>query len=259
MNTVEFKDIKFHIQHETLFNSRSCGKFKIIEYKKAAEVTVEFEDTGYTKIVQIGSIRLGKVKDRLKPSYYGVGILGDKYGCQVDGKIIKEHLIWNLMLSRCYSKDRLKNVNYNDCFVSENFKYYPYFYEWCNKQVGFNSEGFELDKDLLFKGNREYGEDTCVFIPREVNVMLTKSDKTRGDLPIGVHFDKHKGKYIAQMCKGSGSSSRFLGRFEDSKEAFTCYKINKEVYAKELAAKWKDAIDPRAYDALMNYEVDIDD
>ena len=259
MNTVEFKDIKFHIQHKTLFNSRSGGKFRIVEYKKSDKVTVEFEDTGYTKIVQMSSIRLGNIKDRLRPSYSGVGILGDKYGCQVDGKICKEHLIWNLMIFRCYSiKNRLKNVNYNDCFVSENFKYYPYFYEWCNKQVGFNSEDFELDKDLLIKGNREYGEDTCVFIPREINVMLTKSDKTRGDLPIGVHFDKRRGKYIAQMNRGTGVR-KFLGSFESSEEAFNCYKVNKESYIKELAEKWKDAIDPRAYDALMNYEVEIDD
>ena len=133
MNTIEFKDIKFHIQHKTLFNSRSDGKFRIVEYEKSDKVTVEFEETGYTKIVQMGSIRLGNIKDRLKPRYSGVGILGDKYGCQVDGKNRKEHLIWNLMMYRCYSvKNRLKNVNYNDCFVSENFKYYPYFYEWCD-------------------------------------------------------------------------------------------------------------------------------
>lgn len=28
---------------------------------------------------------------------------------------------------------------------------------------------------------------------------------------------------------------------------------------KELAEKWKDKIDDLAYEALMNYEVDIDD
>ena len=83
MNTIEFKDIKFHIQHKTLFNSRSDGKFRIVEYEKSDKVTVVFEDTGYTKIVQMGSIRLGNIKDRLKPRYSGVGILGDKYGCQV--------------------------------------------------------------------------------------------------------------------------------------------------------------------------------
>ena len=60
------------------------------------------------------------------------------------------------------------------------------------------------------------------------------------------------------MNRGTGVR-KFLGSFESSEEAFNCYKVNKESYIKELAEKWKDAIDPRAYDALINYKVDIND
>ena len=42
-------------------------------------------------------------------------------------------------------------------------------------------------------------------------------------------------------------------------EAFNAYKKAKENYLKELANKWKGKIDPRAYEALMNYEVEITD
>ena len=35
--------------------------------------------------------------------------------------------------------------------------------------------------------------------------------------------------------------------------------FGKEDYIIELAEKWKGKIDNRAYEALMNYEVDIDD
>ena len=38
----------------------------------------------------------------------------------------------------------------------------------------------------------------------------------------------------------------------DGKEA-------KEAFVKEQANKWKGKIDPRAYEALMDYEVSIDD
>ena len=37
------------------------------------------------------------------------------------------------------------------------------------------------------------------------------------------------------------------------------YKQPKEDYIKEVANKWKDQIDPRVYDALMKYEVEITD
>ena len=42
-------------------------------------------------------------------------------------------------------------------------------------------------------------------------------------------------------------------------EAFYAYKEAKETYIKEVANKWKDNIDSRVYDALMNYQVEIND
>ena len=33
----------------------------------------------------------------------------------------------------------------------------------------------------------------------------------------------------------------------------------KEAYIKEVANKWKDKIDPKVYEALMKYEVEITD
>lgn len=74
-----------------------------------------------------------------------------------------------------------KYPTYKDCEVSENFKSYEYFYEWCNKQIGFGNEYWQLDKDLLIKGNKVYSENTCHFIPKEINLVLTKSDKKRGE------------------------------------------------------------------------------
>ena len=50
-----------------------------------------------------------------------------------------------------------------------------------------------------------------------------------------------------------------LGCFKTEIEAFNAYKQAKEAFVKELANKWKSQIDPRAYNALMNYEVNIDD
>ena len=51
----------------------------------------------------------------------------------------------------------------------------------------------------------------------------------------------------------------YLGVFETEMEAFYAYKEAKEAYIKELANKWKDQIDPRAYDALMDYQIEITD
>ena len=42
-------------------------------------------------------------------------------------------------------------------------------------------------------------------------------------------------------------------------EAFNAYKEAKESFVKEQAEKWKDKIDSRAYNALLNYQVVIID
>ena len=167
------------------------------------------------------------------------------------------------MLARCYTERNLqKKPNYIGCTVSDNFKMYEFFYEWCNEQIGFNAidengRQFALDKDLLIKGNKIYSEDTCVFIPMEINNVIVKSDSLRGEYPIGVAYDKERDKFQARLW--INNKPKFLGRFETVEEAFNKYKVSKEDNIKLIANKWKGLIDCRAYEALMNYQVEITD
>ena len=61
------------------------------------------------------------------------------------------------------------------------------------------------------------------------------------------------------MVSKSKSGSEHLGYFKTEIEAFNAYKQAKESFIKEQAEKWKDKIDPRAYEALINYTVEITD
>ena len=63
---------------------------------------------------------------------------------------------------------------------------------------------------------------------------------------------------MARVNKNKGTQEH-LGYFNTELEAFKAYKQAKESFVKEQAEKWKSQIDPRAYNALMNYEVNIDD
>ena len=237
--------------------SKSFGDFKIIEYKGYNNVVIEFLETGYQKLCQNKEIKTGAVKDKLLPTVLGVGIVGDKYDCKINGNHVKEYQLWVDMLKRCYSEKRhLSSPTYKECEVSENFKSYEYFYEWCNKQVGFGVQGFDLDKDLLAKGNKVYSEHTCVFVPHEINSLLVTSKSRRGNHPIGVMWHKASNKFCAIL---NVNKQRYLGFFNSELEAFEAYKQAKESFIKEQANKWKGKIDDRAYEALMSYEVSIDD
>ena len=51
----------------------------------------------------------------------------------------------------------------------------------------------------------------------------------------------------------------YMGLFDTELDAFSAYKVEKELYVKELAQKYQNDIDERAYVALLNYKVDIND
>ena len=258
------KELKGGIKVGSIHSSNLYGDFKVVEIVSGMKIVVEFLNTGYNVTVQASQIRLGTIRDRLAPTVHGVGIIGDKYDT-ISGEnkklLTREYSIWNNMLARCYNEDRFsRNPTYSDCTVSENFKHYTYFYEWCQEQIGFNNDDWHLEKDILFKGNKIYSEDTCVFVPIEINNLFTTRVRFRGDSPIGVHFSNGKGKYVAQISDGKSKSNRtHLGLFDDEYSAFCAYKEAKEVKIKELAEKWKGKIDDRAYNALMNYQVEITD
>ena len=192
---------------------------------------------------------------------FGVGINDGSRPARFDSKsMTKEYDLWTSMLRRCFDKTCLqKHPTYDGCGVSDNFLNYTYFYDWCNKQIGFGKSDatnrqWHLDKDILFKCNRLYSEDTCVFVPPEINVFFIDSRKSRGEYPLGVRFHSHH-KYQSR-CSVNGKP-KHLGLFDTPEQAFNAYKPFKEALCKELALKWKDEIDARVYEAMMKWEVSI--
>ena len=254
LNNVSYKDCVGKV-----CKSLNSGNFKILKCNGAKDVEIRFLKTGYETTVHLGSIRNGKVKDPHLPSVYGVGIVGNKYPTMINGVRTKEYGLWVRMLERCYSDSfKKKNPTYIDCEVSDKFKNYEYFYEWCHNQVGFGNNGWHLDKDLLAKGNKVYSESTCVFLPSEINTILVKCTASRGEHLIGVCWSKTHKAFKAQVSKNKGRSEH-LGFFNTEIEAFKAYKTVKESFVKEQANKFKSQIDDRAYNALMDYQVEITD
>ena len=197
---------------------------------------------------------------RMKPSVYGVGYLGCNLELKVSysGKKCPIYYAWARMFERCYSEKfhRIKPT-YIGCTVSDEFKDYSKWREWYDNYQ-YKYDGWHLDKDLLIKGNKVYSENTCVFLPHEINQILVKRTASRGKYLIGVSWHKTNNAFVARVNKNKGGSEH-LGYFKTEIEAFNAYKQAKESYIKEVADRWKDRIDPRAYEALYNYTVDIDD
>lgn len=184
-----------------------------------------------------------------KKGYMG----GSKYKTRTNGKHSKIYQVWHDMLKRSYGIEWLaKYPTYRGCSVTEEWLNFQNFAKWFEKNY---IEGYQLDKDVLYKNNKLYSPETCCFIPHNINKLLTKHNKDRGQYPLGVC--KGGNRYKASVFIDGKTIN--LGSYKTSEEAFYSYKKVKEDIIKAVANRWKDKISDKVYEALMNYQVEITD
>lgn len=238
-----------------VYISNEGYNLKIIQYNSSVDVSVEILESGdIISNLQYDNIKRGAVKNPMKISVCDIGFYGIGDYKTTDNKIIyKAHKIWNNMLHRCYSEKRGDRCgSYKNVTVCE---------EWCNFQNYAKwyednyIEKWQVDKDILIKGNKIYSPETCCFVPGEINNLFLKSNSIRGELPIGVHMD---GSNFRASVKIAGKV-KGLKRCNTPEEAFGIYKEEKEKNIKQIADKWKGQIANNVYEALYNYKVEITD
>ena len=219
-----------------VFSSRNFGDYTVVKYVRSKEIYIKFIDTGYEIAVDVSKIAIGNIKDNLKPFVCGIGYLG--YDYEKNDGLTKVYRTWYGMINRCYGHNSMfKHPTYTDCSVSSEFLNFSYFKKWYFKQVGSGETNYQFDKDLLVKGNKVYSPETCCFIPKEINSLLTATNKRRGDTPIGVCARENKKGYQSSLC--INGKDKHLGTFDCPIKAFEAYKEAREAYYKEKAEQWK--------------------
>ena len=245
------------------YTMKQNGVLEVVEYRNTREVLVRFLDTGFETVTEACQLFRGTVKDLMLPRVCGVGFIGvGPYAGCFEGtrKVVWAYQKWLNMLERCYDPATEQQAyNYAGVTVWEPWHNYQNFAAWATQQKGYGNERWAMEKDLLVKGNRYYHPDVCCFLPQELNNQMLKSEKARGDYPIGVTLNKPNGKFIAHLAFHKEGDSSHIGIYNTVNEAFEAYKFHKEKRLKDLANKWKDQIDDRAYQALINYQVEITD
>lgn len=164
--------------------------------------------------------------------------------------------MWRRMLNRCYSAHYHKyNPCYIGCMVCDEWLKLSNFYKWVQEPKNGYKVGYHLDKDLLLRNNRIYSPDTCCFVPREINEMLPKINKS---IKNKVCVTKSNKFYVRIYAGGKYIKGKTFNTFQ---EAAMFYKYCKEQYIKELAEKYYHSgkITEKVYNALINYEVEITD
>lgn len=206
----------------------------------------------------------GKIKCPYERRYFNVGYLGEgKYKIFENGKLKREYIIWYGTLKRCYDpKYQEKYPTYKGCKVEDYLLNFQNMAEWIEKNYyEIPGEQMCLDKDILYKGNKIYSKETCIFVPERINKLFVKCDKRRGDCPIGV-TPRPSGNYQA-YCQNEYGKFIHLGVYLSKEAAFQVYKQYKEKVIKEVIDSYEGKIPEPHYSrlktAMYNYEVDIDD
>lgn len=151
-------------------------------------------------------------------SGWGINDCPEKTRWKESGKVVvcPHYSRWATMLRRCLIKNS-GNLNmeyyWGECSVGDSFKYFSQYREW-EKYQGVseqNSKLLSLDKDILFPENTEYSKEYCCIVPKYINTLLLLSDKSRGDLPIGVTRIENTYKGTVSVC----GKVKYLGRNKD--------------------------------------------
>lgn len=157
---------------------------------------------------------------------------------------------WHSMLTRCYSeKYHAKFPTYIGCSAIEEWLTFSNFKAWMVKQ---DWENKHLDKDILFQGNKIYSPEKCLFVSKEINLLLSNHKARRGLYPQGVHFSKRDKKFVAQV--NIYGKRTHIGYFGTEEEAYSAYKSAKYAVIKEIALKQSEPL----RSALLNHKIDFD-
>jgi hypothetical protein len=162
------------------------------------------------------------------------------------------------MLRRVFSDKFLQeNPSYEGCTVSQEWKKFSTFKAWMEQRVW---EGLELDKDILVKGNKEYGPNTCCFVPKYINSLLLDVAKSRGDYPIGVtrHLAKRSLQpFTAQIQTGDGG--KILKKFYTISDAHVFWQENKILVINKAIERYtgRSCCDPMVVKALESRVIQL--
>lgn len=161
---------------EKFVSNEGCSLI-IVEYNNCHDLWVQFQDEHKTRVhANYNDCKNGLIKNPYFLSIYNVACLGlmkdgTRPKTMINGKAVKEYVLWKHMIGRCYSeKFHEEQPTYKNCKVCERWLCFANFLEDLPLIEGYelwsNNDGYVLDKDLKQQGvkNKVYSLETCCFI-----------------------------------------------------------------------------------------------
>lgn len=169
-------------------------------------------------------------------------------GYTEDGKQVRcpFYTKWKTMIARCYNEKVYslpENQRYKDCTVAQEWLSFMNFRSWMASQ---DWEGKQIDKDILYPGNKIYGPDTCLLVPQHINSLIIDQDE--GKYGKGVRLNS-SGSFTYVKRNGSGKKREWI-TVKTKGEAIEGYRKYKLL---EIITEAKKLDDEKVKTALINY------
>jgi len=224
---------------------------KIIRYRIASDMTIEFQDQDkYVTDTTYQNFKERKIKNPYDKSIFGIGCLGvGKYKAyDTDGYKTREYNIWVSLLERCYSeKNRYKHKTYEGCHTCDDWHNFQNFAAWYEKNYyDVDDRRMHIDKDILINNNKLYSPETCLIIPQRINmVFMKKNREVDPDLPQGIR--RCVGGYMVSY------NTKYLGVHTELDKAIEVYNIEKRIHIKQIVEEYGERLPPKVRNALLNW------
>lgn len=175
-----------------------------------------------------------------------------------DGSQPVEYYKWRGIIHRVYDKDETIRPTYISCTLHNSWLKFSAFSEWYEAQPYHDMKGYDLDKDLLVPGNKEYGPNTCLIIPQSLNAILTsRYTNISGNASVYrcVQYAPGRSKPWKVTTHNGASATKVLGYFATEDEAGECAAAYRRKSILGVAAGMlaTGEIDDRIYQAAVKY------
>lgn len=188
--------------------------------------------------------------ERRRKGAVGIGIMDiDNESYSICGSM------WRNMIARCYGlSDLKKHPTYKDCDVCDEWLIFSNFKKWFDENY---VEGYQLDKDILQKGNKVYSPDTCCFVPHEINKLIITANRKESQLPVGVR----KVPYGYQTFVSINGHPNYLGTCKTEDEASELYLRSKAKHIADMAFEYynRGDIAQKIYHGLLRFSQSLTD
>lgn len=194
----------------TIHKTNRFGDVEVRKYHSSLSVSVAFVLTGYETKTAAHNIRRGQLKDPLMPIAYGVGFIGaGSHMSAINNDKNRAYTAWHDMLRRCYSPLFLnKYPSYIDCTVCRDWHNFQNFAKWFK---GNYIDGYQLDKDIKIKGNKEYSPESCLFVTQSENSIASSAQTHAFTSPTGESVTIHD---LSKFCRENKLERSSMGKLK---------------------------------------------